>query len=271
MTTTDTATPFAALKAKQSVIWGNGPYEQMPAHYVPILEHLERVARVTAGERVLDVGTGSGALALRLARAGGTVTGVDLAPALIDTARRLASDAGLDITYEVGDAEALPYDDASFDLVTSSVGSMFAPDHARVAAELARVCKPGGRLALANWSSERGVVDMFKVMAPFQTPPPAGVGSPFAWGNRDYVTELLGAAFDLEFETGDAPQQSPTAADVWTLFSTVYGPTRTLAESLTPERREELRHAFVDFFEGYRTDGGVHQPRPFLVVIGRRR
>jgi hypothetical protein len=112
---------------------------------------------------------------------------------------------------------------------------------------------------------------MFKVMAPFQPAPPPGAGSPFAWGDRAHVEELLGEAFELRFEEGDAPQVSASAEDVWDLFATVYGPTRTLAESLPEERREELRQAFVAFFEGYRTETGVHQPRPFLVVAGRRR
>jgi SAM-dependent methyltransferase len=263
--------PFEELKRKHSVTWGNGPYEEMPRHYLPLLDHLVRAAAVVPGERVLDVGTGTGALALRLARAGAKVTGVDLAPALVDTARRLAAEEHLDVHYDVGDAEGLPYADGSFDVVTSSVGSMFAPDHRRVAAELARVCRPGGRLALGVWSAEAGVVDMFKVMAPFLPPPAPGAGSPFQWGSRSYSEELLRNGFELRFEDGDAPQRSASADEVWQLFSTVYGPTKTLAESLAPERHEELRAAFVGFFEGYGTDEGIHQPRPYLIVAGTRR
>lgn len=262
---------FEELKKKQSVIWGTGPYERLPEHYEPLIDHLARAVAPRRGERVLDVATGTGALALRLAPSGASVTGVDLAPALLDTARRLAAGAGLEIHYDVGDAEALPYDDASFDVVTSSIGSMFAPDHRRVAAELSRVCRPGGRLGLAHWNAERGVVDMFKVMAPFQPLPVPGVGSPFHWGSRAYVEELLGGAFDLRFEEGDAPQRGASGQEVWDLFSTVYGPTRTLAESLARERRDELRRAFIDFYEGYRTDDGIHQPRPYLIVLGTRR
>lgn len=267
---TDTA-DFTELKKKHSVVWGNGPYELLPPHYLPLLEHLTRAADAKPGERVLDVATGTGALALRLAESGAAVTGVDIAPALIERAEKQAADAGASITYDVGDAEALPYEDASFDVVTSSVGSMFAPDHKRVAAELARVCRPGGRIVLGNWSHERGVIDMFKVITAFQPPPPAGVGSPFAWGNPDYVKELLGDAFELTFEYGDAPQIASSGEEVWELFSTVYGPTRTLAESLPADKREEFHRAFVEFFEQYRTDDGIHNPRPFLVVRGVRR
>jgi SAM-dependent methyltransferase len=262
---------FEELKQRQSMMWGTGPYERLPQHYEPLLDHLAAAIAPVAGERLLDVATGTGALATRLARSGAAVTGVDLAPALVDTARRLAAEDGLDIHYEVGDAESLPYEDGSFDIVASSIGSMFAPDHGAVARELARVCRPGGRLGLAHWSPERGVVDMFKVMAPFLPPLPPGAGSPFAWGSRDYVEELLGAAFELRFEEGDAPQRGESGEDVWQLFSTVYGPTRTLAESLPPERREELHRAFVDFYESYRTDGGIHQPRPYLIVLGTKR
>ena len=269
-TTTD-ASQFDELKKKHSVIWGNGPYEQMPQHYEPLLAHLTTAAAARPGEQVLDVATGTGALALRLARSGAEVTGVDIAPALIDTARRLAADEGLDVRYEVGDAEALPFDDASFDIVTSSVGSMFAPDHARVAEELARLCRPGGRIVLGHWSAEAGVVDMFEVLGPFQAAPPPGVGSPFQWGDRAHVEELLGESFELRFEEGDAPQLAESGEEVWELFATVYGPTRTLAESLPVARREELHRSFVEFFEGHRDDAGIHQRRPYLVVLGTRR
>jgi SAM-dependent methyltransferase len=268
---TTTESPFAELKAKHSVVWGTGPYEQMPAHYEPLLEAVTAAADVGPGVRALDVATGTGAVALRLAAAGGEVTGVDLAPALIETARSLAAERGLDIRYEVGDAEALPFDDASFDVVTSSVGTMFAPDHAAVAGELARVCRPGGRLVLGHWSNQGGVADMFKVITQFQPPPPAGVGSPFQWGDPVHAEELLGDAFDLRFEEGDAPQLADSGEEVWQLFSTVYGPTRTLAENLPEDRREAFHGAFVDYFEGFRTDTGIHNPRPFSLVIGTRR
>ncbi|AEF41515.1 class I SAM-dependent methyltransferase [Hoyosella subflava] len=262
---------FEELKRKQSVMWGTGPYERLPEHYAPLLEHLATAAAPRPGEHVLDVATGTGALATRLARTGAKVTGIDLAPALIETAKRLAKEDGLSIDFEVGDAENLPYADGTFDLVVSNVGAIFAPDHKAVAKELARVTRPGGRLGLGNWSPESGVVDMFKVMAKYMPPPPAGAGSAFTWGDREYVEEMLGDAFDLTFETGDAPQKGSSGEEVWELFATVYGPTRTLAANLEPERRAQLRQDFADFFEGYRTAEGIHQPRPYLIVLGTRR
>jgi ubiquinone/menaquinone biosynthesis C-methylase UbiE len=262
---------FEELKQKQSIIWGSAPYEALPAHYRPLLDHLERAIAVQPGDRVLDIGTGTGALAVRLARAGAVVTGVDIAPALVETARRIAREEGVQVNYRVGDAENLPCDDGSFDVVVSSLGSIFAPDHHAVAWELARVCRPGGRLGLAHWSDQRGNVDMFRVMAPFQPPPPAGAGSPFQWGNPDYVTQLLGTAFELRFERGDAPQLGQSGEDVWRLFSSSYGPIKTLAENLESGRRKKLRRALVDFYEGYRTADGVRQPRPYLIVLGTRR
>lgn len=114
-----------------------------------------------------------------------------------------------------------------------------------------------------------GVVDMFMVMAPFMAPPP-GAGSPFRWGDRKHVENLLGAAFDLRFEAGDAPQRGESDEEIWQLFSTVYGPTRTLAESLDPGRRGQLHRVFVEFFEGHRTSDGVHQSRPYSIVLGTK-
>jgi Methylase involved in ubiquinone/menaquinone biosynthesis len=195
---------------------------------------------------------------VRLAAPGTAVTGLDLAPALIDTANRLASERGLTINYQVRDAENLPFPDGSFDVVVSSIGSMFAPDHAAVAHELARVCRPGGRLGLAHWSPDTGVIDMFRVMARFAPPPPPGAGSPFQWGDRGHVADLLGEASELRYEEGDAPPPKRS----WELFSTVYGPTRVLAESLDPERREEFHQAFVALYEKYPGRGAPASPVP---------
>ena len=262
---------FEEVKRRQSHMWGSGPFERVAE--LTAAAHDDLVVRLAprSGERWLDIATGTGAVAVRAARAGAEVTGVDLAPNLIETAQRLAAEQGLTIRFEVGDAERLSFADAGFDIVSSTFGVMFAPDHASVARELARVCTHGGRLGLCCWRPDGGVGDLFRVMAPFQPSPPPGAGYPFDWGREEYVTGLLGDAFDLEFAEGDSPQTGESGEAIWQLFVTSYGPTKMLAESLEPERREELHRAWVDFFEGYRMNGGISQPRRYLVVLGTRR
>jgi SAM-dependent methyltransferase len=262
---------FEELKDKQSVMWGSGPYQGISDHLALAHDHLMRVVEPKRGESWLDLATGTGEIAIRAALAGADVTGLDLAPGLIETARARAAEAGAEVKFDVGDAEKLPYEDASFDTVTSSFGVMFAPDHPAVAAELARVCKPEGRLGLLTWHPTKGVADFFKIMAPYQPPPPEGVGSPFTWGDRDHLEELLGDAFELSYEEGDAPQTGASAEEVWELFSTEYGPTKTLADSLDADRRESLKADWIEYFEQFHEGDRVSQPRPYVLVIGTRR
>lgn len=262
---------FEELKAKHSVIWGSGPYERVSDHLAVAHEHLLSELTPEFGERWLDVATGTGEIAVAAARAGADVTGIDIAPELIDTARHRAENAGQPVRFDVGDCENLPYDDASFDTVTSTFGVMFAPDQETAAAELARVCKPGGRLGLLTWHPTEGVADLFKIMSPYQPPRPVGVGNPFEWGSYERLTELLGDSFDLRFETGDAPQVNASGDEAWELFVSSYGPTKVLAESLEPADRNELRSDWVSYFEGFRVNGNVAQPRPYVLTIGTRR
>lgn len=146
---------FEALKAKQAAAWSSAPFEIVAATAADIHEALLDRLDIRMGERVLDLATGTGAVAIRAAQRGGVVTGQDLAPALVDTARRLAADAGVTVEFEVGDCENLPYPDASFDVVCSAQGAVFAPDHRAVARQLARVCRPGGRVGLTAWRHRR--------------------------------------------------------------------------------------------------------------------
>ena len=263
--------PFEELKAKQSVMWGNGPYQRISDHLAIAHDHMMRALEPRSGERWLDVATGTGEIAIRAALGGADVTGLDLAPDLIETARERAGEQGAEVAFDVGDAEALPYDDASFDTVTSSFGVMFAPDHGAVARELARVCRPGGRLGLLTWHPSKGVAEFFKVMAAYQPPPPPGVGSPFAWGDNGHLDELLGGSFELRYEEGDCPQPADSAEATWELFSSSYGPTKTLVDSLDEDKREAMHAEWVEYFDQFRTDSGVSQPRPYVLVLGERR
>ena len=262
---------FAELKARQSVMWGNGPYERITNTirdiHVLVVERLDP----QPGEKVLDAATGTGAVAFLAAERGADVVGMDLAPVLIDTARELAAERGLSVGFEVGDAEAMKYADASFDVVASTCGIMFAPDHEAVASELARVTRPGGRIALACWTPEGGLGQMFRMMGPFLPPPAPGVGSPFDWGREEHVRELLGDDFELEFEEHVSTLAVESGEAYWELFSSSYGPTKSAAEALDEERREEFRKTWVDFFEAMREGDEVVHPREYLLTLGTRR
>jgi SAM-dependent methyltransferase len=260
---------YEELKRKHSVVWGNGPYQNITDTLTDIHELvIERLAP-GPGVEYLDLACGTGAVAERAAAAGATVTGVDIAPGLIETARERAAAQGLTIDYRVGDCEALDLPDAGFDAVSSTVGIMFSPDHAAAARELARVVRPGGRIALAAWTPTSGIADLFKIMSPFQPAPPPSV--PFDWGDETIVRELLGDAFELELERHFSPFHTASGQAYWDLFASSYGPTKTLAENLG-ERRTELQAAWVDFFEAnHRTNGEISHPREYLLVVGRRR
>jgi SAM-dependent methyltransferase len=259
---------FEALKARQRDAWGSAPWEPMAARFAPIHDHLAARLAPRRGERWLDVGTGTGAVALRAAVAGARVTGLDLAPLMIDTARRLAAGEGLAIRFEVGDAESLPYADASFDVVASALGVFLAPDHAAVARELARVCRPGGRLGIVAWRRD---AEAERMHAPFWGPPEPGAGDRRAWGRDEYVAALLGPAFELEFEEGEVRLTAASGEDMWRLFTNYDGAAKAQVDSLDPRRAEEYRCAFIAYHERYRANGRISLPRRYLVTLGRRR
>jgi SAM-dependent methyltransferase len=260
---------YEELKQRQSVMWGNGPYQRITETLEDIHELVIETLAPAPADRWLDLATGTGAIAERAASAGASVTGIDLAPALIETAKERAEDQELDIDYRVGDVEQLDVPDASYDKVSSTVGIMFAPDHEAVARELARVTAPGGNITLANWTPTGGLGKMFKVMAPYQPAPPPS--SPFDWGDETRVGVLLGDDFELEIEEHVSLMRISSGEEYWELFSTSYGPTKTLAESIG-ERREDLRRDWIEFFEtNYRSDGEIVHTREYLLISGIRR
>jgi ubiquinone/menaquinone biosynthesis C-methylase UbiE len=260
---------YQELKQRQSAMWGMGPYQRVTETLTDIHERvIERLAP-RGGVRWLDLACGTGAVAERAAAAGASVTGIDLAPALIATARERAAERGLAIDYRVGDCEQLDVADASFDAISSTCGVMFSPDHQASARELARVTRPGGLVALANWTPAGGLARMFAVMAPFMPAPPPS--NPFDWGDAARVQELLGEWFELELTEHTSTLRVPSGEAYWELFSTSYGPTKALADSLG-ERRVELHRAWVEFFESeYRVNGEIAHTREYLLVVGARR
>jgi SAM-dependent methyltransferase len=262
---------FEELKERQRIAWGAAPFEKIEDSIAVMHDDLVGRLEPRPGETWLDLGCGTGAVSMRAARPGADVTGVDLSEVMVETARRRAREEGLAIEYIVGDAEAIPCADGSFDVVSSSVGLIFAPDHEAVARELARVTRPGGRLGLAAWHPESGIAKGQRLAARFQPPPPEGAGNPFQWGTEAHARELLGASFELEFHTGDAPHIGESGEALWAYALAGVGPVRLLYDSLDPEQREEYHRASVELYEEDRRGDGIHQPRPYLLTIGRRR
>ena len=263
--------PFEELKERHAVVWGTGPYQGITETIADLHQAVVERLDPQPGELLLDLACGTGAVPELVAPRGVDVVGLDIAPALIEQAKERATERGLDIDYRVGDAEALDLDDASFDVVTSTCGVMFAPDHAAIARELARVTRPSGRIGLACWTPDSGLAKIFGIMRQYQPAPPVGVGNPFDWGREDYVRDLLGGDFDLEFEILDSPLEMESAEAVWELWVRDYGPTKVLAESLDDEKREEMHRAFVELHEQSRTNDGVKASRTYLLTLGKRK
>jgi SAM-dependent methyltransferase len=256
---------------RPAAVWSSGgeAYEVISRQIGTALEHCVARLDPRPGETILDLATGTGWTSRLMARRGAGVIGADIASELLATATERAKKEGLEI--ECGDAEKLPFADQAFDGVISTFGIMFASRPQAAAAELARVCRRGGRIALATWAPDGEVLKMFQVMRPFMLPPPSPPPpSPFEWGSKDRVRALLARDFDLEFEEGVATYFDRDGAAAWDAFVTGYGPTKALAKSLDDSRRAQLKEAFIAFHEGYRTELGITMPRQYLITLGKR-
>lgn len=265
---------IAQHNTKIAAVWdlGGSSYDAISRGIADSIEHCVLRLDPRPGERILDVATGTGWTSRRVAHRGASVVGVDIGPHLIEAAAENARAEGLNITYEVGDAEMLAFGDGEFDAVVSTCGIMFATRPEAAAAEIARVCKKGGRIALTTWLSDSNLFKMFLVMKPYMpSPPTPAPPSPFEWGKTERIQELLGSAFDLKFEKGVSYYREPSGEAAWQTFSTGYGPTKTLAANLDDGRRAELRRDFIAFHEGFRTDLGICVPREYWVTVGTRR
>ena len=243
----ETPTPdLGAVKQRQQQAWASGDFAVVAARIVLVAEHLCDTADLHAGWRVLDVATGSGNAAIAAARHGCAVVGVDYVPSLLESGRRRAEAEGLDVQLLEGDAESLPFPDASFDAVTSVFGAMFAPDHARAAAELLRVCRPGGTIALANWTPTGFIGELFRTVAA-HVPPPAGVQSPMLWGTESHLRGLFDDSIaSLEIEERTFTFRFPSAEDFVLFFRTWYGPTLKAFAALEGESRDALEQDLLD-------------------------
>ena len=257
---------------RPAAVWSAGgpAYDRISQGIADSIEHCVLRLDPRPGQRILDLSTGTGWTSRVIARRGATVTGVDIASQLLAAARAIADREALRISYQIGDAESLPFEDGEFDAVVSTCGVMFASRPENAAQELARVCRPGGRIALTTWRSDGNLFRMFEVMKrympPAPNPPPA---SPFDWGRPERIRQLLGA-FDVRFESGVSYYREPSAEAAWETFSEGYGPTRMLAASLDPERRAAFREDFIRFHAGFATDLGICVPRAYWLTVGVR-
>lgn len=258
---------------RTATVWGAAgkDYDRISFGIADSIEHCVLRLNPRRGERILDLATGTGWTSRVVARRGASVTGVDIASDLLTAARAEAAAQRLPIEYRLGDAEALPFASGEFDAVVSTCGVMFASRPQAAAAELARVCRKGGRIALTTWVSDGNVQKMFQVMKRYMPPPPTPAPpSPFEWGRADRIRQLLGTAFDLKFEIGVSYYREPSGEAAWETFSRGYGPTRALAASLEPGRLEAFRADFIAFHSHFATELGICVPREYWLAVGVR-
>jgi SAM-dependent methyltransferase len=251
-----------------SEVWSVGSYERLAARLAPVQDQLVDLLEIRPGDRVLDLATGTGEVAARAARRGATVTAIDIAEPMLAKARERAEREGLAIAFDLGDVEYLPYEDACFDVLASNFGLIFAPDHANVAAELARVTCRGGRLGFTAWKPNVKLGELYRRF----TEDPIEGREAYEWGREDHVETMLGEDFELDFEDGTLWLEAEDAEEIWRLFSESAPPVIALLRRLDDDRREQFHRAFVELYESYRTDGGrIRAPRRYLLVLGRRR
>ena len=262
-----------SLKARLKAMWMTGDYGQVAKHIERAADEFIARLALKPGVRVLDVACGSGNLAIAAARAGAIVTGVDIAPNLLEQARARAQSEGLTIHFDEGDAESLSYGDASFDVVVSMFGAMFAPKPESVAAELTRVCRPGGRIAMANWTPEGFVGQMFKISGKY-VPPPANMPPPVKWGDEETVRERLrdGVA-DLQLTRRLCLFKYPfPPAEVVEFFRTYYGPTQRAFDALDFNGQADLRGELERLWSEHNqaTDNTTYVEGEYLEVVATR-
>jgi len=274
---TDAGIHFGAapeVKRKHRAMWALGDYASVATEVVaPLGPVLVDACRVAPGDRLLDVAAGNGTVAIPAARAGARVTASDLTPELLAAGERAARAERLDVTWEEGDAEALPYADGAFDVTTSCVGVMFAPFHQAAADELVRVTRPEGRIGLVSWTPEGFIGQLFATMRPYAPPPPPGSQPPPLWGVEAHVRDLLGDRVDGVEATRDhlAVDRFRDGAAFRDYFKARYGPTIAVYRALAdqPEQVTALDAALAELGDRHLVDGVMAWE--YLLLTARRR
>ncbi len=276
---TSTTDADRELKAKHRALWASGDYPAVAAELIPGFgPEIVRSCEIQAGDRVLDIAAGSGNAAIPAAEAGALVTASDLTPELFDAGRRIASARGVELEWVEADAEALPFADDSYDVVMSTVGVMFAPHHQAAADELIRVCRPGGRIGLINWTPQGFIGNLFKTMKPYAPPPPPGASPPPLWGDEDHVRELFGdRVANLEMRRQEVTiDHSPSPLEFREYWKRNYGPTVSAYKynAENPERVANLDRDFLAFLTEWNTaaePGRTAYHAEYLLVTGTKR
>ena len=269
----NTSIDLNTLKGRQQAAWGSGNYAVVGTTLQIVGENLCEAVNLRAGERVLDVAAGNGNATLAAARHFAEVTSTDYVPALLERGRARAEAEGLQVTFREADAEALPFADSTFDVVLSTFGVMFTPDQARAAREMLRVCRPGGRIGLANWTPGSFIGELFKVLGRY-LPPAAGVRSPALWGTEERLKELFSdaeASIVATPRTFNFRYRSP--AHWMEVFRTFYGPVNRAFLALDTPRQDELERDILNLLSRFDRGGagGLVVPSEYLEVVVTRR
>lgn len=261
--------------AKAADMWSSGgrDYDAISRGVEEGIRHCVLRLAPQKGEQILDIATGTGLTARNIGRSGAKVTGVDIAQGLLDAAREISDGEGLSIDWQLGDAEKLPFADASFDAAASTFGIMFASNQEAAINELARVVRPGGRIAIAAWQPESTAVRLRQVVAPFMPPPPQTTPppSPFNWGDPEWAQQALGSNFELGYEEAELTHRVVSSEEAWQVYVDGFGPIRATAGALDPERRSELKAAFETWTNGFSTDLGISLTYQYLLTVGIRK
>ena len=260
---------FDAIKQKQQATWASGDFAVIGTTLQIVGENLVEAADVRSGERVLDVAAGNGNATLAAARRFAAVTSTDYVPALLEKGADRAKAEGLEVTFRVADAEALPFPDGSFDVVLSTFGAMFTPQHARPAQEMLRVVRPGGRIGLANWTPEGFIGQLFKVIGSY-LPPPPGLKSPALWGTEAHLVELFGKqAADIQCARRMFNFRYRSSEHWLQIFRDYYGPTHKAFAALDPARQKALAADITALLERLNIGGSdsLIVPAEYLEVV----
>jgi SAM-dependent methyltransferase len=274
MTTTQpTDTDLTAIKGRQQKAWSSGDYGKVGVTLLMMGELLAEAVDLHPGQRVLDVASGNGNTSLAAARRFCEVVGMDYVPMLLDEGRERAKAEGLAVDFREGDAEELPFPDASFDVVLSTLGVMFAPNQQKAAGELLRVVRPGGRIGMANWVPDGYVGDLFRTMGK-HVPPPTGLKPPFLWGTEEGLRELLGDGIgSLQTRRRSFMWRFPSARHHVEFMRGYYGPLYKAFETLDEEGQKALEEDLISVVEHYNRSGDETAvwPAEYLEVVATRR